>query len=238
MNREYHKWYSPSLGRDMELLIHGHAGTPMIVFPSSMGRFFEYEDRGMIGAVQDRYEQGGVQAFCVDSVDSESWYNKSAHPADRARRQAQYNCYIVNEVAPLIRQRNSSPGIATTGCSFGGYHAMNIALHRPDIFTICVSMSGAFDVKQFLHGYYDENCYFNNPVDFLPNMSDGWYMSRYQNGSRYVLAVGDWDICLGENRRMDGIMHAKSIPHRLDIWGEHREHDWPLWHSMAQAYFR
>jgi esterase/lipase superfamily enzyme len=75
MNREYHRWYSPSLGRDMELLIQGHAGMPMVVFPTSMGRFFEYEDRGMIGAVGDRYEHGQVQAFCVDSVDGESWYN-------------------------------------------------------------------------------------------------------------------------------------------------------------------
>ncbi len=32
MNREYHKWYSPSLGRDMELLLYGHGGTPMLVF--------------------------------------------------------------------------------------------------------------------------------------------------------------------------------------------------------------
>src|SRR5262249_33750044 len=139
MNREYHRWYSPSLGRDMELLIHGHAGTPLIVFPSSKGRFFEYEDRGMINATWDRYENGHVMAFCPDWVDTESWNNHGPPPADRARRQSAYNSYIVNEVVPLIRQRNQSPGIVTTGCSFGGYHAMNIALHRPDIFTICVS---------------------------------------------------------------------------------------------------
>src|SRR5579871_1500072 len=110
MNREYHRWYSPSLGRDMELLIQGHAGLPMIVFPSSMGRFFEYEDRGMIDAIHDRYEHGHLMAFCPDSVDSESWYNRWAHPADRARRQSAYNSYIVNEVVPLIRQRNGSHG--------------------------------------------------------------------------------------------------------------------------------
>jgi esterase/lipase superfamily enzyme len=237
MNREYHRWYSPSLGRDMELLIHGHAGTPLLVFPSSMGRFFEYEDRGMIFAVHGQYEYGRAQAFCVDSVDSESWYNKSAHPADRARRHAQYVNYVIHEVVPLIRRLNASPGIVITGCSFGGYHAMNLALRRPDIFIGCVSMSGAFDNKQFLHGYYDDNCYFNNPVDFLPGMNDPWYLDRYRGGNQYILAAGDWDICLGENQRMDGIMHAKGIPHRLDIWGDRSEHDWPLWRRMAQAYF-
>ena len=37
MNREYHKWYSPRLGRDMELLVFGHAGLPVLVFPTSGG---------------------------------------------------------------------------------------------------------------------------------------------------------------------------------------------------------
>ena len=34
MNREYHRWYSHRLGRDMELLIFGHAGAKVLVFPT------------------------------------------------------------------------------------------------------------------------------------------------------------------------------------------------------------
>jgi len=237
MNREYHRWYSPSLGRDMELLLFGHGGAPMLVFPSSMGRFYEYEDRGMISAIAGRYERGQVQAFCPDSVDSESWYNKWAHPADRVRRHMAYHAYIMNEVVPLIRQRNQSQGIVATGCSFGGYHAMDVALRHPDVFNACVPMSGAFDIRQFIHGYYDQNCYFSNPVDYLPNTHDGWYLDRYRS-NRYILAAGDWDICRPDNERFDGIMSAKGIPHRLDIWGDNSVHDWPLWQRMAQAYFR
>ncbi len=220
----------------MELLLYGHGGAPLLVFPTSMGRFFEYEDRGMIGAVYDLFEQGRIQAFCPDSVDSESWYNKGIHPADRVHRHNAYRGYIMNELVPLIRQRNWSPGISTTGCSFGGYHAMNFALQYPDVFNSCISMSGAFDIKQFLNGYYDQNCYFNNPVDYLPN-SDGWQLDRYRSNAGYLLAAGDWDICLGKNQRFDGILGAKGIPHRLDIWGDHSVHDWPLWQRMARAYF-
>jgi esterase/lipase superfamily enzyme len=58
MNREYHKWYSSRLNRDMELLVFGHAGTPVLVFPTSRGRFFEYSDRGMIDAVSDKINRG------------------------------------------------------------------------------------------------------------------------------------------------------------------------------------
>lgn len=54
MHREYRKWHSGRLGRDMELLAFGHSGTPVLAFPTSMGRFFEYEDLGMIGAIQSK----------------------------------------------------------------------------------------------------------------------------------------------------------------------------------------
>ncbi len=58
-----------------------------------------------------------------------------------------------------------------TGCSFGAYHAMNLALKHPDLITDCVCMGGAYDIRQFLHGYYDDNCYFNNPPDYLPGLT-------------------------------------------------------------------
>ena len=51
MHREHHRWYSPRLNREMELLIHGHAGACVLVFPTSQGRFYEYEDRGMVAAL-------------------------------------------------------------------------------------------------------------------------------------------------------------------------------------------
>ena len=236
MNREYHKWFSPRLGRDMELLVFGHAGTPVIVFPTSMGRFFDYENRHMIDVVRDRYETGQLQAFCVDSVDAESWYNKSVPPAQRAARHAQYDQYLVDEVVPFVRARNASSELGVTGCSFGGYHSVNFALRHPDIVNDCVSMGGAFDIHQFLNGYYDDNCYYNCPPDFLPNLNDPWFLDRIQR-MRFVLATGETDICLEGNRRLSGIMTAKNLPHDLDVWGEGAGHDWPWWERMVQKFF-
>lgn len=232
MNREYHKFWSQSLGRDMEFLVFGHAGVPVIVFPTSMGRFFDYENRGMIEAVRWACEQGRLQAFCVDSVDSESWYNRRAHPADRARRHNQYDGYLVHELVPFIRGRNGNPKLATTGCSFGGYHTINFALRHPDLVTDAISMGGAFDVHQFLDGYYDDNCYFNCPPDFAQNLHDGWFLDRYRR-MQLVLATGVNDICLGENRRMAGVLASRGIPHWLDVWGDGTGHDWPWWQRMA-----
>ena len=190
MKREYHKWFSPALGREMEMLVFGHAGLPALVFPTSCGRFFEFEDRGMIHAVEDKLEHGRLQLFCVDSVDSESWYNRAVPPRWRIARHVQYEQYIMQEVLPFLRQKNRSPQLAAIGCSFGGYHALNIALRHPDVFTAMLSMGGAFDTSSFLSGYYDDDCYFNIPMHYLPNISDPWYLHRYRHNT-YILATGD-----------------------------------------------
>ena len=236
MRRDYHNWYSHRLNRHMELLAYGHAGMPVLVFPSSQGRFFEYEDRGMIHAIWQRIDAGQFQFFCVDSVDSSSWYNRGIHPHDRVARHNAYESYLIFEVLPLIRGVNGGGQVCTTGCSFGAYHAFNFAMKHPDVASAVVAMSGSYDMRSFMDGYYDNDFYFNNPVDYIPNMNDPWFLDRYRK-MRLVLAVGDHDICLGENFRMAEILGKKGIPHWLDVWTGGERHDWPLWQRMAQKFF-
>ncbi len=236
MRRDYHNWYSTRLGRHMELLAYGHSGFPVLVFPTSRGRFFEYENSGMIHALAPKIEAGYIRVFCVDSVDAESWYNRSIHPHDRVARQMAYESYLLYEVAPLIKGSNLNQQIGTTGCSLGAYQALNFAMRHPDLTVKCVAMSGSFDMKRFMDGYYDQDFYFNNPVDYIPNANDSWFVERYAR-MELVLAAGDWDICLGETLRMAEILARKGIPHHLDIWTGGERHDWPLWQRMAVKFF-
>jgi esterase/lipase superfamily enzyme len=236
MRRDYHNWYSNRLDRHMELLAYGHAGTPLLVFPTSRGRFFEYENAGMIHVLASKIEAGELQVLCVDSIDGESWYNRSLHPHDRVRRQISYEDYILFEVVQLMKGKSGAQQISTTGCSLGAYHALNFAMRHPDVANACVAMSGSFDMRPFMDGYYDNDFYFNNPVDYLPNMSDPWFLDRYRQ-MRLILAVGDWDICLGENYRMAEILGRRGIPHWLDVWSGGEQHDWPLWQRMALKFF-
>lgn len=235
MTRDYHRWYSRSLNRDMELLVFGHGGMPYIVFPSSMGAFFEFEDRGMVQAVAEKLDRGWLQLVCVSSVDSESWYAKRAHPRQRIDRHLQYESYLLTDVVPLIRQINPSPAIGVTGCSFGAYHAMTMALRHPYTFTSCVTMSGAYDVTQFLDGYADSDAYLLNPPAFLPNLAESYYLDQYRR-NKFVLATGEWDICRKANEDFGGLLGAKGIPHSLHVWGFGSKHDWPDWQPMASAY--
>jgi esterase/lipase superfamily enzyme len=127
--------------------------------------------------------------------------------------------------------------VVVTGASFGGYHATNFALKYPEVVRRVVSMSGAYDIRCFLDGYFDENCYFNSPFDYLSNLTDEAYLGEFRHGIEWVLAAGEHDICLGANRHMSDLFHAKQIPHTLDIWGQGAVHDWPLWRQMVRKYF-
>ncbi len=237
MNREYHRWHSGELGREMEMLVFGHGGLPAIVFPTSQARFCEFEDNGMVAAVADKLDRGALQLFCVDSVDNESWYNRGVGSDWRIARQAQYDNYIVREVVPFVRWRNGSPHLIAMGCSFGGYHAVNTSLKHPDVFTGFLSMSGAFDMKAlgFLPGYYDSNTFYNLPLDYLPGLSDEWFLGQMRQ-RKYVLATGVHDQCWNDNERLAAVMRAKGIPVQLDVWGDGARHDWPWWRRMVQVY--
>ncbi|RIK20130.1 MAG: esterase [Anaerolineae bacterium] len=234
MHREYHRWYSPSLGRDMELLIIGHAGARLLAFPTSMGRYYEWEDRGMFNVLGDMIEAGHLQAYCVDSVDKESWYARRKHPGARAWRNIQYDNYLTNEVLPLSRQKNGNPFMITAGASFGAYHALNYALRHPDLVGRAIGMSGIYDITRWTDGYYDENIYFNNPIDYISGEQD-WRRLQLLRGQDIILAVGRDDGLLESSQRLSTALWNKGIGNALRLW-DGWSHDWPYWYKMIRLY--
>src|SRR5262245_42450023 len=123
MHRSYHRWYSPALGRDMELLVFGHAGARVLAFPASKHPFYDWEDRGLVASLRWHLDDGHLQLFCVDQVDTESWYGWHLPPARRALRHLQYEKYLLDEVIPFTLRGNPDPFLIAAGPSFGAYHA-------------------------------------------------------------------------------------------------------------------
>lgn len=235
MKRDFLNWWSPSLGKHMDLLAFGHAGTPILAFPSSMGRFYEWEDFKMVEALAPQLEAGHNQLICVDSVDSESFYNKNVDPYVRIRRHQQYEAYIANEVIPFIRDRSGSDFIIAAGASFGAYHAANMVFKHPDKFGKLISLSGAFDIKSFMNGFYDDNVYFSNPNDYMANLSDPGQIGAI-NANHIVLTMGESDPCREANLRLSGILRSKGISHNLDVIPGAFGHDWPWWRDQIRKH--
>lgn len=220
MKEHYYQWFSPNLNRAFNMLAFGHAGQPLMLFPTSMGRYYENKDRGMIDSVGEWINGGRLMVYCPDSIDRDSWYNHTVHPSVRAENHNGYDALLFHEILPRAQQESGFERIMVAGCSFGGYHAANFAFRYPAAVSHLVSMSGIFDIRFRLDGYYDDNVYFNNPVDYLPGNHDA--------------AAAD-DVSRRDNEILSGLLNEKQISHWLDI-RENAVHDWPIWKHMFRDY--
>lgn len=234
MNREYHRWYSPSLNRPMDLLIFGHAGARVLVFPTSKGKFYEWEDRHMMDVVGDYIERGWLQFYCIDSVDAESWYAWWKHPGSRAWRNEEYDRYITHEVVPLMNYKNPNRYLIATGASFGAYHAMNFGLRHPEITHRILAMSGLFDISRWADGSSDGTVYFHNPVAFMSHEHDNGRLHHLRQLD-IIIAAGEQDPNIGNNRYFSGLLWEKGIGNALRVW-DGWAHDWPWWQKMLRLY--
>lgn len=237
MQVEHHSWYSPRVGRHMNVIVYGHWGPPLVVFPTSGGDEREYEGQGMIGALAHHIDGGRVKVFCINSVNNESWYDKQAHPRHRSYLQAMYDDYVASEVAPFVRHhcQDGRIAISTTGASFGAYHAANTVLKHPDVFKRCLALSGVYDLRKFMDGDYDDNFYFNNPVDFVGGLQ-GFYLEQLRTCDiRLATGHGPYEDS-GPTYALSAALSARGIPHSVDDWGPDGGHDWPYWKRQMNEY--
>ncbi|HEY8715982.1 MAG TPA: alpha/beta hydrolase-fold protein [Candidatus Acidoferrum sp.] len=237
MKREYHRWYSSRLGIDLGIVVYGHWGPPMMGFPTSAGDEWELEGQGMIGALAEFIDAGRIKFFSVNSANHLGLYNKGAHPFHRSYMQSMFDAYLREEVVPFIWDNcQSAIGISTMGASFGAYHAANTLFKHPDVFKRCFAMSGVYDVRNFMDGLYDDNLYFNNPVDYLPNLNDQWTLGELASCDIHIVTgTGPWERP-APSYRLSEILRSKGIRHSLDDWGPQGGHDWPYWKNEMREY--
>ena len=226
--------------RDIELgparlIAYGHWGRPMIAFPSELGRRWDWENSGMIGALAPLLEAGRVKVYCVDGADEWSWRADDVPLEERARRHGDYERWIAEFVAPFVHA-DSGGDIVVAGASFGAYHAANFALKRADLFPLAVCMSGVYDVSVVGWGERAEAVYFNNPMDYVQHLHGDhleWLRSRVS--LVLVCGQGQWEDTTGALESTKGfasLLEAKGIGHELDLWGHDVPHDWPSWQAQ------
>lgn len=234
MKEFYHKWYTQYLNRDFEMLVFGESGFPIILFPTSEGRYYECKDHGLVQSLEYYLDRGDIKLYCPDGIDALSWDNYDIHPADRVKTHNAYENVIIKDVVKFAIHETGYKKVGVAGCSFGGYHAFNFAMRKPELVTEVITMCGTFDIKPYIYGYYDDNCYFNNPVDFMPNLNDEWYLKKIRE-MKIILGTGEWDMCLDENKNMSNILTSKLINHQLDVRAK-TGHDWNWWIEMFPEY--
>ncbi|KAF0095961.1 MAG: esterase [Puniceicoccaceae bacterium 5H] len=225
----------------MELLVFGHAGAKVLIFPTRGARFYEYEQLRMVDQIRDKLDAGVFQLYCLDSVDTESFYCFWAHPKGRLERHQRYEDYVMQEVFPLMDRRNPNPCVISHGCSFGAYHACNFAFRYPWKFKKLLALSGRYDLTQpveyfadLLDGYYADDVYYHMPSHYIPNLDDERYLQPLREMDIHFV-IGAEDPFLDNNRRLSDALWQKGIANQLHVWSD-RAHRGYYWRRMVPLY--
>ena len=233
MGRVVDLW-SPAIGAAGTVVVHGHWGAPVLVFPSENGRADDFAANGMVDAVRDLVDGGRVKLYCVGSHDGASWSNRSIPLEERARRHGAYESWILDQVVPFVHDDCGPLPVLTTGASMGAFHAANFALRRADLFPRALCLSGNYDPSTW-HGWGDQGdaLYFQNPTAYVPNLN-GDHLEWLRRQVHLVLVCGQgmWEDTTGALRSttaLAGLLAEKGISHEFDVWGHDVAHDWPWW---------
>ncbi|HEY0944168.1 MAG TPA: alpha/beta hydrolase-fold protein [Opitutaceae bacterium] len=219
----------------MELLVFGHpGGVRVLVFPTRGGRFYDYEDWGLVAAQAEPLAWWRRQLYCLDSVDHESLYALHLSPAERLARHRAYEAYVREEVIPLTERISGNGPLWTHGCSLGAYHAVNFALRHPGLCSRAVGLSGRYNLTEAVGNYpalldpqADADTYFQTPPWFIRGMPEGESLRRLR-ALHVWLGVGDEDVFAASNHELATTLRQKGLRCDLELWpGEaHRARYW------------
>ncbi|MBP3192926.1 alpha/beta hydrolase-fold protein [Natronogracilivirga saccharolytica] len=235
MQKKEHHWQSPSLGRKTSVTVYGFEGTPLLAFPGDAGNRNDWEEHGLIEALSYQIDNGHNMIFCVDSVDQESFFNSDIDPASRIRRYRKYEKYIIDEVLPFIRKQSDDLFVMASGIHMGGYHALNLLFKYPSQIQKVISIGGRVQIRPFMDDYFDDNVYYNNPLEYLPNLEEQSLLDDIKNADIRLVITPD-DPYSDINYMLSDILRSKAIDHVFDYWIETGEDLWEIWGDILRRH--
>lgn len=221
----------------MPVAVYGHFGVPILFFPTASADFEELERFGMVEALAHHLEAGRCKIVSVNAINDLSWFNDDIHPGERVWRQELYDRYLLQELVPFIHRNCGGPvALATAGASMGAYHAMNTFGRHPNIFRWTICMSGFYDIEPYLDGYWNDLCYFHNPVTYLSHAHASPMKGKLDSASINVICGrGPWER-VEWSEGMHQALNRGGVSHNYDLWGHDVSHDWPWWKKQMDHY--
>lgn len=240
MERDFVSHHSSNLGRDMDLVVYGHGGQPVIALGEAGVGCMDLEDHGMVAALAGLIDAGRVRLFCVGNVDAEGWLDRDGDPKAREAAIEAYYAYLTREVVPLVQERaGADVRPLALGCDLGATHAALLALRWPDLIQGCVALSGAYDASFYFGDWASDATYANSPVAFLANMpADHPFVGLYRR-RQLLLCCGTGlyeEECERTQRLVEKQLARLGVDAWCDYWGADASHGWDWWNRQV-AYF-
>lgn len=231
--------HSEVLGEDLDVIVYGTAGQPVMAFAPLGQRPESLEEVGLVDELSDYLDAGVIQLFSVSNVDGESW-GSDGYAVERAARQEAYYQAVCEEIVPLVAEVSGTGARPLAlGFDLGATHAAVFALRRPDLFQGCVCLSGVYDASRYFGDWMDATLYDNTPCAFLPNMpTDHPYIALY-NQRQLLFCCGQEGSeadSLRTTREIDAQLQRLGVEAWCDYWGGDVSHTWFWWKKQIRYF--
>jgi S-formylglutathione hydrolase FrmB len=236
------RFFSAALKREMSYRVFmpadvGNRKLPVVYLlhggDGSFRDWSNYTDVARLGA--------GLLLIMPEGDDS-YYVNAAQRPDDR------YEDYIVNglmaDVAQRFPARTDREGRAVIGVSMGGFGAINLALHHPDLFIFAGGLSSAIDVprRPFTWRRYGQSrryrILFGPAGSETRRRNDPFLEIRTADAAKlpyFYLSCGQQEGLLAPNREFAALLDHYHITHEFhSLPGGH---DWNRWSAELLEVF-
>lgn len=236
MQIAYHKEYSHYLGRDMEFKVYGHAGTPVLALPCRGGRFYDWEDNGMIAAAAHRIESGKLQVFCADSNDAAS-YLAQGDARTRAAQAEKWLCYLTLELYPRVLALSGAKrgSVIAAGTDLGAAHALRAWMRSPELFAGVIALSGDYEGARYFGATNDDLVVRCGCAELVEH---GVFHAPEQAASVTLCSGrGPWEgDALPSTGNMAELLIKAGVPVTVELWSEEVSHHWYWWGKQFEMF--
>ncbi len=225
---------SEQLNEELDIIVYGNVGVPLVVFPTFDFSAGSWETGGMVDRLSELIDAGKIQLFCTDSVDGESWYARNSALDYRSERQEAYFSYVIDVLVPYIaRHSTSSTKPVAVGCGIGATNATIAVLRRPELFGGLLALSGIFDARFFSAGATNDLWLANSPLDLTYQLDDKQLELLKHLPLALLCGQGRGEDAVDTMRAFESRFHDLAIDATFEYWGYDVTHDWSWWQEMV-----
>ena len=206
-------------------------------FPSELGKRWDWEDSGMIGALAPLIDAGRVKVYCVDGADAWTWRADDVPLEERARRHGDYERWIAETVAPFIHADTGGGEIIVDGRELRRVPRRELRaearrplpardLHERRLRRLASSAGASAATPSTSTTRW--------------TTSSTWTATTSTGCARACRSCSSAGRASGRTRparssrrsASRALLGEKGIRHELDLWGHDVPHDWPSWRAQ------
>jgi esterase/lipase superfamily enzyme len=219
---------------ELDAIVYGDKGTPVVVLPTFDSSCSAWEAAGLLDVLEEQIEAGRMRLVALDSLDDRGWYAYHSDLAYRTEGIGAYLSFLTDELPDQLCDlcaTKAKPILA--GCEVGATNALAAVLIRPAVFAGALLMSGVYDAREFTDGATNDVLLACSPVDLAADLTKRQVTSLSKLRLAFVSERTPEEWGCATQRRMQEQFDKLGIDATFEYWDD-AERAWPVWAEMVR----